>query len=113
MTFMNVMPVGPAREVLIAGMDPNGISDPVTKSNYLRAIQENEEREITNQRQDLLERIDRRVSGPIVRHMIATIQQGGMSVEVVNKLMDSAKLNDEERRAVKDAIDAAVKVLQN
>ena len=94
----NIMP--PARYP--QGVSPDAISDPLVKSNYLKALQRNHENAFTNSKQRLLASINSTVSSPIVAHMIRTIQKGDVPSTLVGKWMDSANLNDEERTKVKD-----------
>ena len=108
LVFKNIMPPGvPPGQLAIAGMDPNGISDPVARSNYLRAIQLNGEKALTNARQSTLGQIENIVSRRILNHMISTIQQTHVPPALVAQWMDSAKLNEEERNEVKAAMDKA------
>ena len=106
--FANVMPPAvPPGQMAVSGMDPNDISDPVARSNYVRAIQVNKENSVANTRQSLLGGIESQLSRRIVDHMIFTIQQSQVTPTLVTQWMDSAKLNDQERKEVKAALDKA------
>lgn len=103
LVFPNVPP--PSGVPGWSGMDPNAISDPVAKSNYLKAIDQNNANELANNRQALLQQINAEVSSLIIKHMIMTIQQGVVARKHVVEWMDSARLDDEERKAVNQAMD--------
>ena len=83
--------------------------DPVPgRSNYVRGfIQVNKENSVANTRQSLLGGIESQLSRRIVDHMIFTIQQSQVTPTLVTQWMDSAKLNDQERKEVKAALDKA------
>ena len=97
----NVSP--PAGVPGFAGMNPDAISDPVAKSNYLKAIQENRQNNLTNRRQALLERVERRTSRPIMEYMVSTIRNGGVPTALVAEWVNSARLNEKEREEVQNS----------
>jgi len=101
----NITPSGvPGGQGVTSGMDPNGISDPVVRSNYLMAIKQNHQNALTNERQSSLKIVEQ-VSGPIVQHMISTIGQGDVPSTLVTKWLDSGDFNDQEQKEVKEIVD--------
>jgi hypothetical protein len=110
--------VGPPPRVsagspFFSDVDPDAISDPIIRSNYATRIRVNREGDLTNRQQTLLRRMDKFVSEDIVQHMVTTVQKGDVPAEIVNTWLDSAKLDDKERKAVKDAMDAKAKTAAN
>lgn len=103
--FANITPVAvPGGQGVTSGMDPNGISDPVVRSNYLMAINQNHQNALTNERQSSLRLIEL-TSGPIMQHMSATIGEGDVPSALLTKWLDTAGLNDQERKEVKEVMD--------
>ena len=103
---LNVSP--PPGVAGMAGMDPEAIRDPIARAKYKAAIRENQSNNLLNTRQTVLRNIEREVSEPIVRYMIATFQawDGGSSA-LVAECIKNARLTDEEREEVESKIGSA------
>jgi ribosome maturation protein Sdo1 len=71
----------------------------------MSAIRQNHENALAAKRQRLLEMTDKSVTSYILNHMIRTIQQCDVPLSLIAQWMDSAKLTDQERKNVQEAVD--------
>jgi len=91
----------PAGTTGMAGMSPNAIADPVARAKYEESIRQNLQNDLTNRRQSALEKIERKISRPIIGYIIETFRAGeSSSSALLSECIVSASLNDEEKKEV-------------
>ncbi len=98
----NVAPPRNAGQFVMAGMNPDAITDPVVRAEYVEAKKQNRRYGMINTRQRELSRLETRISKLVIDYIADTVyvDSGGGGGQLVNVYCNNARVTAEEARRI-------------